>query len=145
MLNEALENAVNNIKTKKTDKKGNYIIPLLNMKGISADKLKKINDDYRSGVLLRDPSRDNAGILGVTFVIIVGAIIGWAMGSEDGGPLDPVPPISPFPDGEVPTIRDPLRDPPVRDFDSYRNRDLDRDLGIRTPYREGLINLDKKK
>ncbi|MGB0455004.1 MAG: hypothetical protein ACPGJV_14940 [Bacteriovoracaceae bacterium] len=87
-LNVALKNALDYAKKVSQSGDKGYEVPKLRIAGLSSDQEGKFNDYLREEIGKRPPGDDEMGIFGATFVIVAGAIIGWALSDDDFGSAD---------------------------------------------------------
>ena len=83
-FNVAVDNAISYAKKVQKNPKGVYEIPVIKIHGLTEEQSLELNRKFKGEIINRPPGEgDGMGIVGVTFVIAAGAIIGWSM-SERG-------------------------------------------------------------
>lgn len=79
-LNVIMDNAISYAKKVQKNPNGNYEVPVIKIHGLNKDQEKELNKRYKSEILARPPGGgDGMGIVGVTFVIAAGMIVGVAI------------------------------------------------------------------
>lgn len=109
-LNLALENAIKYAKKIEKNPNNSYEIPRIKIHGLSKDQEDAFNEKFKGEVINSPPPKGGEmGIIGVTFVIVAGGIIGHSMAGRNTPVIIPPPADpnkKPLGDRDIPPYRE---------------------------------------